>query len=432
MKNKILHLTLQLILIITILSYSSQFYTIAENTNPIIVEPGESIQNAINNASEGQTIYIKKGTYTIEETIFVNKTLTLIGEKTNETIIDGQNTVTLILNILASNSKIYNLTIRNSETSYGIGIQIKDATNIEIKNNNITNCNKGINLRNANYSIITMNLIKDNSYGIRLEYSFHNKIFLNDAKDNEKSIYIELNSNQNLFYHNNLNQTDGFGVSANYWNITYPGGGNYWASYLGDDFKKGPYQNETGSDGIIDDKYNFLGAIDHHPFLGYIEWEIAYKSENIEYLVIISNNASKVTSFNFNPDEKLIQFNLTKISEANNETNLCRVIIPQQLLWVTDSSWQLTIDNQETNYTCLSDENSTYFCFTNNSSYTQDIVIKGTHAIPEFTGTILTITLIFTIIIIVVLKTLKPFFVIELNSRNLKNLQNTLNIGEND
>jgi hypothetical protein len=35
----------------------------------------------------------------------------------------------------------------------------------------------------------------------------------------------------------------------------YPSGGNYWSSYNGTDVYSGPYQNETGSDGIGDTPY---------------------------------------------------------------------------------------------------------------------------------------------------------------------------------
>ena len=40
--------------------------------------------------------------------------------------------------------------------------------------------------------------------------------------------------------------------SANVWDDGYPSGGNYWSNYAGVDVKRGPYKNETGSDGIGD------------------------------------------------------------------------------------------------------------------------------------------------------------------------------------
>jgi hypothetical protein len=44
--------------------------------------------------------------------------------------------------------------------------------------------------------------------------------------------------------------------SVNAWDDGYPSGGNYWSDYTGVDLRKGPYQNETGSDGIGDTPYS--------------------------------------------------------------------------------------------------------------------------------------------------------------------------------
>jgi parallel beta-helix repeat protein len=43
--------------------------------------------------------------------------------------------------------------------------------------------------------------------------------------------------------------------SSNNWDDGYPSGGNYWSDYNGTDLYSGPYQNETGSDGIGDTPY---------------------------------------------------------------------------------------------------------------------------------------------------------------------------------
>ena len=45
------------------------------------------------------------------------------------------------------------------------------------------------------------------------------------------------------------------GSATEVWDNSYPDGGNFWSDYNGTDVYKGPYQNETGSDGIGDTPY---------------------------------------------------------------------------------------------------------------------------------------------------------------------------------
>jgi parallel beta-helix repeat protein len=52
-------------------------------------------------------------------------------------------------------------------------------------------------------------------------------------------------------------------------NSSYPSGGNYWSDYTGADLYMGPYQNETGSDGIGDTPYIIDGNNkDNYPLMG--------------------------------------------------------------------------------------------------------------------------------------------------------------------
>jgi hypothetical protein len=55
---------------------------------------------------------------------------------------------------------------------------------------------------------------------------------------------------------------------VNTWDDGYPSGGNYWSDYAGVDLFSGPYQNQTGSDGIGDTPY-FIRAnnTDNYPLM---------------------------------------------------------------------------------------------------------------------------------------------------------------------
>jgi nitrous oxidase accessory protein NosD len=62
----------------------------------------------------------------------------------------------------------------------------------------------------------------------------------------------------NSIYHNNLisntNQVKLFGL-YNRLDNGYPSGGNYWSDFNFTNLYNGRYQNETGSDGILDEPY---------------------------------------------------------------------------------------------------------------------------------------------------------------------------------
>jgi parallel beta-helix repeat protein len=388
---------------------------LASNIGIAAVEPGQSIQEAINNAIDGETILIKKGQYDIADAIIVNKTVTLLGEQANETIIDGQGTTTLILSILANKAEIQNLTIRNC-AAYGYGIHIKDVTNVKIQSCNIENCSKGIVLTNSSHCELSRNLIADSEeYGIYFPInSSYNLIFWNNIKNNSQAISIEyVDSEKNMFYQNNFiqnnMQTSGFGIPANLWNNTYPAGGNYWSSYTGIDVKSGSDQNEAGSDGIGDESYELnLGAEDHYPLMGPVIWLLA-QWETSEYYVLVSSNVSEASNLHFGcPNEPSINFTLT----GNLENGFCRVVIPKKLLSSSVDSWLVTIDTEEIERSVKSDINSTYICFAYNYSSTKTIKIQGTYCIPEFSSPNILLFAATTIIALVILKITKTNAVI--------------------
>ena len=417
MVKKVKRKTISLIFIIQIMLIliisNSQFFasTSASSNNITAVEPGQSIQEAINNAADGQTILIKKGQYDIEYAIIVNKTVTLVGEQTNETIIDGQATATLILSILANEAKIQNLTVRNCAT-YGYGIHIKNAIKVKIQNCNIQNCSKGVILTNSTNCELSRNLIADSKeYGIYFPTnSSYNLVFWNNIKNNSQAVTIgNINCKNNTFYQNNFiqnpTQTSGFGIPNNLWDNEYPAGGNYWSSYTGIDVKNGPQQNETGSDGIGDESYElYLTAEDHYPLMGPVHWFLAHQMEtSSEYYVLVSSNVSEASNFHYGcPDESSISFTLT-----GNLNGFCRVAISQQLLSGDGDSWLVTIGTEETERTVMLDTNYTYICFAHNYSTTKTVKIQGDYCVPEFSSSNMLLFLAITIIALVILKTAK-------------------------
>jgi len=257
-----------------------------------------TIQEAINNAHEGDTIFVRNGTY--QENVVVNKTISLIGENEETTIVDG-NYAGNVMNVTADNIEIAGFTVKNSHYShpfsgiyifsncskvnhiilinnfYGIhfnessndnraylnsikynsiGLQFDGSLNNSISGNVLKNNMVGIFLVGSNNSIFG-NIIAENEWnGIVFYYtSSNNNVFNNNLTNNHLAIevYEELTYN-NVFYHNNFigNQNDVYPTSTGTWDDGYPSGGNYWSDYNGPDLCKGPYQNETGSDGLGD------------------------------------------------------------------------------------------------------------------------------------------------------------------------------------
>jgi parallel beta-helix repeat protein len=188
----------------------------------------------------------------------------------------------------------------NITASNDIGIRPDFSSDNTISENNITNNHYGMLGSSSDNNTISENNITSNDIGIRPDFSFDNTIFGNNItnngygvflsgssnynnisgnniKDNDRGIYV-LGSSNNIIHPNNFIKntrqvySDG---SPNVWDNGYPSCGNYWSDYVGVDLYSGPYQNETGSDGIGDapyviDTYNR----DNYPLMKPYPWDL--------------------------------------------------------------------------------------------------------------------------------------------------------------
>ena len=143
----------------------------------------KTIQEGINNASSGDSIFVYNGSY--YENLIIDKSINLNGEAPNNTIIESVSENHTI-NITSNNVNISGFTIKNGSKFFS-GIQIL-ANNILLFNNNIYNNYNGINISGC-YSNITHNNISSNKwYGIILHDSFNN-ISMNTFIDD--GIYVQ-------------------------------------------------------------------------------------------------------------------------------------------------------------------------------------------------------------------------------------------------
>jgi len=263
------------------------------------------IQDAIDNASSGDTIFVFNGIY--YENVVVNKTISLIGEGRNGTIIDGGGSGNVI-SVEADGAAIEGFTIMHGEIGICLhysnnciitgntisnsywrdGISVASSSNCTIVGNTICNNPNGTTLINSNNCTITGNLINNNYIGIWMWYSSNFTISGNNISNNNgrgidivdsisciitgnnisnnwAGIDLWGSTNNNLIYNNYFNNTNNaYDYGNNIWNISKaPGtniiggaylGGNYWSDYTGVD---------TDGDGLGDTNlpYNCSGNI---------------------------------------------------------------------------------------------------------------------------------------------------------------------------
>jgi len=278
------------------------------------------IQDAINAASSGDTVYVYNGTY--YENIVVNKSLSLVGENKFNTTIDGSGSGTLV-SVTANNVNVTGFTIKNGfyggirvRSSYnnisgntvmdivaGHSILLTGNTQNIISSNTVVNGIVGVALSSSSHNTISSNILALNrafggGSGIQLAGSSENVINKNTIYLNDYGInfFTSTNSNnticQNIVYSNNIGIEFYLGVSSNntfchnkfvnntkqvylttsghinFWDDDYPSGGNYWGDHNPPDIYSGEYQNITGSDGIGDTPYIIDGNnTDRYPLI---------------------------------------------------------------------------------------------------------------------------------------------------------------------
>jgi len=172
-----------------------------------------------------------------------------------------------------------NSIFENNITNSMYGISLGHSSNNSIYENNITNIHNptsgersGIGLfAFSDNNTLSGNNIINNDYGIRLHFSNCNIISGNSIANNREGVHLGY-SRDNRFYSNNfIDNAQHVNIPAlgyvNFWSDNCSVG-NYWSNYTDIDQFSGPYQNETGSDGIWDNPYVIdENNIDNYPLI---------------------------------------------------------------------------------------------------------------------------------------------------------------------
>jgi parallel beta-helix repeat protein len=217
-----------------------------------------SIQDAIDAASSGDTVFVYSGTYC--ENIIVDKSIRLVGENKNTVIVYRPEklcyTMEDVIKVLANNVEITGFTVNSRVTAYEdtmIGINITSYSGNFIHDNNIINSRfYGVYLYNSSYNVIEYNNFIRNDVGIGLFKSRENRIRYNNITlSSYYGIWLWLYSKNNVvsfnnFIENGKTRVEGTHVlnmdkrCKNQWDR------NYWDDYVGLKFKRLADLNRDG------------------------------------------------------------------------------------------------------------------------------------------------------------------------------------------
>jgi len=212
--RKIVLLAYTSILLLSCVGIGSQFVKpVGAATTWTVDDDGpadfHTIQEAVNAASDGDTVFVFSGTY--YENVVVNRTLSLVGENRETTVIDGNMSGWSTVDVKASGVLITNFTIGNDS----LGVRLSNSPNITVSRNNITNNQVGIWPWHTRGCAISGNNITDNQVGFVL-HSSPNCTISGNYISNNSEYGIHLFHSPNITMSGNVMNDNkyGFGVEG--------------------------------------------------------------------------------------------------------------------------------------------------------------------------------------------------------------------------
>jgi parallel beta-helix repeat protein len=250
----------------------------------IYVEPGNSIQKAVNNAHSGDTIAVKPGTYTGDIEISTAN-ITIMSSSPYKAIIKAKNSA---FNIYESNVIIKNFDIRGPGKSSGVCFSFSrtESTNgafsCTVQNNKISNFYMGIEVgfyMDSGSESILNNDISNCGTGI-YAFDLMNQALIikgNKISNCDSGIYLvdaPCTITNNHFNNTvNVNAPDGAGSTFSTKKTTGKNivggsylGGNYWATPSGKGFSQ--THSDKNGDGFADEPYKLdKSSVDNLPLI---------------------------------------------------------------------------------------------------------------------------------------------------------------------
>ena len=207
------------------------------------------IQDAIDNASDQDTVFVYDDLSPYNESIKIDKSINLVGENKTTTVIEGYDGIEVSADLVTINGftvmyvvsidSCFNVTISDNIINSGSwnAVELKYSHNNKISDNEILNGVHGIELFYSNKNIISGNVISNNySVGIMLfAKSNKNMIKGNGISNCFFGIFASSRGNiieNNNFIENRVNAIFSYFwrdiLDSNYWNS------NYWDRHNGD------------------------------------------------------------------------------------------------------------------------------------------------------------------------------------------------------
>lgn len=235
-KEKSIKMLVVLVIVLFIGAYVVDFRVCNASKTIVVPDVYSTITEAIGKASSGDTIRVKSGVY--PENIVIDKSLTLVGENPNNTVVVGTGNVErgmrTVFTVSATQVKIIGFTIKSQNYSTsslhatGISVEADNCTitenkiyntfygifcstqsNINISKNQITsNFKDAIRFCGGSFNTISENNIAGNAKGgIALE-GYSNTISKNHIANNNRG--IGLGSSYSLIFGNNIHDNSEF------------------------------------------------------------------------------------------------------------------------------------------------------------------------------------------------------------------------------
>ena len=166
------------------------------------------IQDAIDNATNGDTVFVFDDSSPYFENVLIDKSINLTGEKRHSTIIDGNQIGNTVV-ISSNHVNISKFTIQNCSFSSIAGVW--GSTNYsKISNNNIFfNNRSGLVLFCSNYNTISGNIIKSSRWlGVHLGFCNNNIFYRNTIISNHHEGFNQYNSHNNTISGNIVSKNE--------------------------------------------------------------------------------------------------------------------------------------------------------------------------------------------------------------------------------